>query len=330
MTFIVLAQQGYLIYYLFKSPCIHEEQRIGLVGLNIVGTGLSVISLGAACILSSIEHKPLEQSQPRNKRERKSVDLCTIYRNIKVLPKIFWLLCSVTLFSYLTVIPFNQIASSFFIQRWIDTDPLTDDREEIAGRLMSIPFMTSLVLVPVVGYIVDKIGHRVNILIISGIGLAITHALFLIIYPTCPLILLGVFYSMFSAVVWPTLAYVVSKDHLGLAYGVQTSVQNIGLTLVPMLVATALSFSKGNYSVIIGLFILFACLAVSYAIILQKENYATKGRLNDVNPINLSKEVNGGQKSKDEDLDPERVNLRSQVYLQPSIFLNSIQSGVTS
>jgi len=47
---------------------------------------------------------------------------------------------------------------------------------------------------------------------------------------------LGLGYSVFAAVIWPSVAYVVDSKALGTAYGVVTSLQNFGLFAIPLLV----------------------------------------------------------------------------------------------
>ena len=57
------------------------------------------------------------------------------------------------------------------------------------------------------------------------------------ITPVFPLILQGVAFSIFAAVIWPSVPLCVEQRHVGTAYGVMSSAQNIGLTLFPVFVA---------------------------------------------------------------------------------------------
>lgn len=67
---------------------------------------------------------------------------------------------------------------------------------------------------PVVGFCVDKHGQRIKLLTLaSALGLA-AHLLFVQIYPVIPLIILGISYGIFGAVLWPTVVFVVPKDKL--------------------------------------------------------------------------------------------------------------------
>jgi MFS family permease len=41
--------------------------------------------------------------------------------------------------------------------------------------------------------------------------------------------MMGVAFSLIPAVMWPSVAYIVSQERLGTAYGLMTMIQNIGL-----------------------------------------------------------------------------------------------------
>ena len=88
------------------------------------------------------------------------------------------------------------------------------ESSRIAGELMSIPMAISSLLFPVVGYFVDKQGHRIRLLTISAVVAVMTHFLFGFMYPVVPLILLGVSYGIFGAVLWPTVVFLVPEDKL--------------------------------------------------------------------------------------------------------------------
>ena len=54
--------------------------------------------------------------------------------------------------------------------------------------------------------------------------------------PVGPLVGQGLAYSAFAAVLWPSVPLVCDQRLIGLGYGVVTSVQNIGLTLFPVII----------------------------------------------------------------------------------------------
>lgn len=99
------------------------------------------------------------------------------------------------------------------IKRLPKTDSL-ERNQEIAGGLMSVTFIISSLLFPIIGVMVDKIGKRIYFLMLSSVLIISSFVLFLNMYPFVPLILLGIAYSFFGAVIWPTIAYLVEEKNL--------------------------------------------------------------------------------------------------------------------
>jgi len=104
----------------------------------------------------------------------------------------------------------NDIAIDFRLPK---TNAL-ERNQEIAGELMSVTFIISSLLFPVIGVLVDKIGLRIYFLMFSSLLIIISFILFLNIYPFFPLIILGVGYSLFGAIIWPTIAYLIEEKKL--------------------------------------------------------------------------------------------------------------------
>lgn len=83
-----------------------------------------------------------------------------------------------------------------------------------SGELMSVTFIMSSFLFPIVGMTIDRYGYRVYLLLFSSVLILIAFALFLFFYPFFPLVLLGIAYSMFGGIVWPTISYLIKKENL--------------------------------------------------------------------------------------------------------------------
>lgn len=79
---------------------------------------------------------------------------------------------------------------------------------------MSIIMIVSSACFPVVGLYVDKHGQRIRLLIAAAAMTMTAHLLFLNVYPTFPLIILGLGYGIFGGVIWPTVVFLVPKDRL--------------------------------------------------------------------------------------------------------------------
>ena len=102
---------------------------------------------------------------------------------------------------------------------------------------------------------------------------------------------LGLGYSVFAAVIWPGVAYVVEPAELGTAYGVVTSLQNFGLFASPLLVGGVLAYTRDlsptfPYFGVELLFAAQACLGVLSALALNLDA-PTRRRLNAASPEKL-------------------------------------------
>lgn len=117
------------------------------------------------------------------------------------------------LLMYGGILPFNYIASSFLIKAWYNNEP-TVEAQKVVGFAMGLPFLISSFLIPLLGLVIDKYGHRANTILISAVCGLITFILFLFINPIVPLILLGVTYSLFASIFWPSITLVVPKELL--------------------------------------------------------------------------------------------------------------------
>uniref|UniRef100_A0A6U3WEK3 Lysosomal dipeptide transporter MFSD1 n=2 Tax=Ditylum brightwellii TaxID=49249 RepID=A0A6U3WEK3_9STRA len=120
---------------------------------------------------------------------------------------------------------------------------------EKAGRIMSIPYFISAGLSPLLGFVVDNIGNRAIIASIAPLMLTAVHIQLATrsSSPVLPLIGQGIAYSLFASVLWPSVPLVVEKKLTGTAFGVITVVQNIGLVLLPLIIAAVYNHDGNRY-----------------------------------------------------------------------------------
>ena len=77
---------------------------------------------------------------------------------------------------------------------------------------MALPFLISSLLIPIIGLLVDRKGRRVTALIISAFIGILTYVLFITVDPIFPLMTLGLSYSIFCSVIWPSFSMIIPKD----------------------------------------------------------------------------------------------------------------------
>jgi MFS family permease len=187
----------------------------------------------------------------------------------------FWLIALSCIVVYGTILPFNNIAQGFLLEKYFcapagiccpeDSGLLGRantgcDNFKVqtasASKIMGVPFLIGAVLTPFLGGIIDKIGKRAILISISS-GIVIFVHCFLWLSPSglenvnlvyYPLIAQGVGYSVYAAALWPSIPHVVDSNHIGTAFGVTTAIQNCGLTAIPAIVAALHGGEGASYS----------------------------------------------------------------------------------
>lgn len=183
----------------------------------------------------------------------------------------FWLVVLVCFTLYGSFMPFNNIASAFMKSKYL-SDMNPSAAEQVAGHYMAIPFFIGALFVPIFGYMIDNLGKRDLFILLSSVFGLGSFILFLFpIHPIFPLLMLGMTYSIFAGVIWPAISLVCSEDKLGLALGITTSFQNLGMAVFPLIIAYILTKTNQNYTaVLIFLMILcFISMIISIAVIIQ-------------------------------------------------------------
>ncbi|MFH1775637.1 MAG: MFS transporter [Chloroflexota bacterium] len=139
----------------------------------------------------------------------------------------------------------------------------------IAGRNASWYMVASLFAGPVVGYMVDRLGHKLVFPLVGGICMAA-------LFPLVPgdinqvvllIVIIGIFSAGVPSPVFSLAADVLSPRQLGVGYGILTTVLNVGAFAGPWLVGLSRDMT-GTYRVGFGVMSLFAFLVVVTAAVL--------------------------------------------------------------
>lgn len=118
----------------------------------------------------------------------------------------FWLISSIVALAYGGIFPFVNISTGFLSNTFLKGDSIT------AGRYLSIFLLTSALLVPSFGIMTDKIGKRTYLMFISGILGVLAYGFLYSSLPLIAFIVLGISYSLFAAVIWPSLSVVLKPE----------------------------------------------------------------------------------------------------------------------
>ncbi|KAL7443929.1 hypothetical protein ACHAXM_010939 [Skeletonema potamos] len=181
---------------------------------------------------------------------------------------------------------------------------------EHAGKVMSIPYLISALSSPPLGLVVDKIGRRAQIATLASGVLFIVHFTMAVSNssPVLPLVGQGIAYSCYAAVIWPSVPLTVDKKFTGTAFGVITSVQNIGLGIFPLIIASIYNASGNLYIPNVEFFFMgCAGIGVMIGLLLSTLDRRYGGKLNgtsDARRADESRENDGFADVEDEYFSP--------------------------
>ena len=191
---------------------------------------------------------------------------------------------------------------------------------EHAGRVMSIPYLISALSSPPLGYLVDKIGRRAQLQLVSSVLLFLVHLTLATSTssPIIPLVGQGIAYSLYAAVLWPSVPLTVQKQYTGTGFGVITSIQNIGLALFPLMIAGIYNASGGRYIPNVEFFFM-ACagLGIVVGIYMNRLDKRYGGKLNKASTDIEEEELLFGSARDDGDEDSAGVDEDDDEYFSP-------------
>lgn len=208
-------------------------------------------------------------------------DLKVVFKN-----KGFWLITILCVTFYSAVFPFLKFATKLMIYKYGVDDSL-------AGSIPAILPFGTIIATPIFGMIYDKIGKGATLMIIGSILLAIVHIAFALPvlnekwFAVAIMVVLGIAFSLVPSAMWPSVPKIIPMKLLGSAYALMFYVQNIGLTLVPILIGWILdSYSKQvdttgaityDYTIPMCVFASFGFCSIIVSLLLKisdkKDNY---------------------------------------------------------
>ena len=149
----------------------------------------------------------------------------------------FWLITLFCVLFYSAVSPFLKFSTRLMVMKY-GVDP------DIAGFFSSIAPFGTILMTPLFGYVYDRYGRGVTLIITGALLLAAVHFGFsLPIHSSSVAILLMVVlsigYSLAPAALWPCVPKIIPLKCLGTAYSMIFFIQNFGRAIIPMFVGRA-------------------------------------------------------------------------------------------
>lgn len=250
-----------------------------LLGALLLCIGL--LSYLVYCVLDRKFDASADDSKNDKEEEFKLSDIKFIVTN-----KGFWLITLLCLMFYAGVFPFLKFATKLMIYKY-SVEP------ELAGLIPAmLPFGTIL-LTPLFGSLYDRKGKGATLMIIGSTMLALVHTLFALPvlnvwwFAIVVMVLLGIAFSLVPSAMWPSVPKIIPMKQLGTAYSIIFYIQNIGLSMVPVLIGWVIEnfavikdvnneITGYDYTIPMTIFAIFGAIAICIAMMLKKED-AKKG-----------------------------------------------------
>ncbi len=152
-------------------------------------------------------------------------DIVTLLKN-----KTFIFISLLCLTFYSAVFPFQAFCPDFLHNKF-------GLSLKSSGDLSSLIIWGTIVFTPIFGKMVDKKGKRASLMFYGSAMLFIAHLTLSLTYitPYVAMFIIGIGFSLVPAAMWPAVARIVEEKRLGTAYGIMTSIQNLGLFVFPIL-----------------------------------------------------------------------------------------------
>jgi nitrate/nitrite transporter NarK len=197
----------------------------------------------------------------------------------------WWYIAILCVLFYSAIFPFIKFATDLMVNKF-------HVGEKIAGDIPALLPLGTILLTPLFGNIYDRKGKGATIMIIGAVLLILVHAVYSIPFLTSTplaivmIMILGVALSLVPSAMWPSVPKIIPEKQLGTAYGMIFLIQNIGLSLVPLLIGWVLNtycisgtrlldgvpVSNYNYTLPMVIFTGFGVLALIFALLLKAED----------------------------------------------------------
>ncbi len=202
-----------------------------------------------------------------------------VWRDVLRFDRSYWYVVALCVTFYAVILPFR---STFAIKYFQHTGGLSLEESSV---LNSYVFLAAIFVSPLFGFIADRFGRRASLMVFGSLLLPATFLLLGIGHPDLWLVtaLIGVSFSLVPAILWPSVAHVVTAARLGTAFGLMTMLQNVGLTVSNLAVgylndaAGASASNPAGYQPMLWYFGVLATVAVVFALLLRNRELGVRG-----------------------------------------------------
>lgn len=266
---VALARIGSQVAYAVALPLARAYR---LDTPLLIGGILLVGGLAAFIIFSFMDKKldtQVKLAADGNEEKFSFADVLSVVRNPG-----FWLIALLCVLFYSCVFPFQKFATELMITKYSVS-------ESVAGAVAGLPALGALLLTPVFGGMIDRVGRAASIMMLGSAMLIAVHAIYALPFIHSSyvaiglMIVLGIAFSLVPSAMWPSVAKIFPVKQLGTAYALIFFIQNIGLWGIPALIGWTLETycqqPGGGYDYTLPMIIFtgIACLSLVVALLLK-------------------------------------------------------------
>ena len=149
----------------------------------------------------------------------------------------FWIITLFCVLFYSAVSPFLKFSTKLMVMKYgVDAD--------LAGVFSSIAPFGTILLTPLFGYVYDRYGRGVTLIITGSLLLTAVHFGFSLPLHNSSMaillmVMLGIGYALAPAALWPCVPKIIPMKCLGTAYSMIFFIQNFGRAIIPILIGRA-------------------------------------------------------------------------------------------
>ena len=149
----------------------------------------------------------------------------------------FWIITLFCVLFYSAVSPFLKFSTKLMAMKYgVDAD--------LAGVFSSIAPFGTILLTPLFGYVYDRYGRGVTLIITGSLLLSAVHFAFSLPLHNSSMaillmVMLGIGYALAPAALWPCVPKIIPMKCLGTAYSMIFFIQNFGRAIIPVFIGRA-------------------------------------------------------------------------------------------
>jgi len=186
---------------------------------------------------------------------------------------------------YSGVLPFVAISSDFMNTKY-------GYSATKAGHISSIVTLSSMILSPILGKLLDTVGKRPLLVALGSFVILPAHLAlaFTDIPPIYPVIAIGLSFSLVPSALWPSVPLIIPDKETATAFGTMSAIQNTGLGFMNYIVG--IIADKYGYKWVMIFFALMDGLGLLFGVILFIVDNLKGGQLSKVASHQETKEIN--------------------------------------